>query len=185
MIFEFVESMPEPRKREVSMRFRLALKQLKEKRFLEKLEELQNLRISDEEYKAIVNEYFLQQIPCPFLVNESCGISEVRPSMCREYMVTSPAENCKRPHDRRIMRLPISLRLSEALSRTWASLNDARVKVIPLILALKWTKENEGTRFAGADSVRLLSNLLRHISEIANERERIATERSKGKKSAS
>lgn len=185
MIFEFVESMPEPRKSEVSNRFAAAVERLKEQRLLEKLEGLQNLLISDEEYKAIVKECFLQQIPCPFLVNECCSIYEVRPSMCREYAVISPAENCKRPHDRRVIRLPISIRLSEALSRTWASLTDDQVKVVPLILALKWTKENEGTRFAGADSVRLLSNLLRHISEIATERELKATKRSKDKTPAS
>ena len=184
MIFEFVESMPEPRKSEVAMRFALAEKRLHENRLFEKLEELQNLLTSDDDYKTIVQEYFQEQIPCPFLRDETCSIYEVRPSMCREYVVTSPAENCKQPLDRKISRLPISLRLSEALARTWASLHDEHIKLIPLILALKWTENNENTRFAADDSVRLLKNLLHHISEIANERERKTTDRSKGKNPA-
>ncbi len=171
MIFEFVESMPEPQKSEVRIRFSVALRRLKERGLLEKLDRLQNPLMSDEEYDAIIREYFLAQVPCPFLANECCGIHEVRPSMCREYLVNSPAENCKNPSSGRVTRLPISLRLSEALARTWASVSKGYVQVVPLILALEWTKENESARSTGADSVQLLTTLLGHISDIASKRE--------------
>ena len=38
--------------------------------------------------------YFAQGIPCPFLEDESCSIHPERPLVCREYLVTSPAELC-------------------------------------------------------------------------------------------
>ena len=41
--------------------------------------------------------YFAQGIPCPFLEDESCSIHPERPLVCREYLVTSPAELCAGP----------------------------------------------------------------------------------------
>src|SRR5260370_26127230 len=38
--------------------------------------------------------YFAARIPCPFLEDESCSIHPERPLVCREYLVTSPAELC-------------------------------------------------------------------------------------------
>jgi Fe-S-cluster containining protein len=38
--------------------------------------------------------YFALGIPCPFLEDESCSIHPDRPLVCREYLVTSPAELC-------------------------------------------------------------------------------------------
>ncbi len=170
MIFEFVASMPESQKSEVLTRFSVSIRHLKERGLLEELDRLQNPSMSDDDYDAITREYFLAQVPCPFLTDECCGIHEVRPSMCREYLVNSRAENCKDPGSGRVTRLPISLRLSEALARTWASVTKEHVQVVPLILALEWTKENESARTTGADSVQLLTTLLGHISDIAGKR---------------
>ena len=36
-------------------------------------------------------------MPAPFLEEESCSIHPDRPMACREYLVTSPAENCRAP----------------------------------------------------------------------------------------
>jgi Fe-S-cluster containining protein len=36
-------------------------------------------------------------MPCPFLEDESCSIHPDRPLVCREYLVTSPAELCAGP----------------------------------------------------------------------------------------
>lgn len=170
MIFELVESMPEPQKNEVKHRFSMALQSLKKTGLLKKLENLQNPLIEDNEQNETTKEYFAQQIPCPFLINQCCTIHQVRPSICREYVVTSSAENCKNPYDGGIIKLPISIRLSESLTLTWASLTKKQFKLIPLIFALEWTKENERNRFIGADSSYLLTTLLNHISNIANKR---------------
>jgi len=171
MIFEFVESMPEPQKSEIRDRFAVAIRQLQDSGLFEKLEELQNPDVSDKDIDLITRKYFLAQVHCPFLFDECCTIHEVRPSMCREYLVYSKAEKCKNPDGGRVKRLPLSIRLSEALARTWASLSKDHVKIVPLILALKWSKENESARFIGADSIQLLTTLLGHISDIAGKRE--------------
>lgn len=42
-------------------------------------------------------DYFALGVPCPFLEDESCSIHPERPLVCREYLVTSPAEHCARP----------------------------------------------------------------------------------------
>lgn len=173
MIFEFVETMPEPQKSEVQKGFDLALGRLGESRFLDKLKRLQDPFMNDEDYEAIAAEYFYRQIPCPFLVDESCGIYEVRPSMCREYLVSSPAENCKRPAESRISRLPVSVRLSEALARTWASMSKERIQVVPLVLALEWTKAHERIRRVRVDSAWMLTSLLGHISDIVAARKKM------------
>ena len=41
--------------------------------------------------------YFALGLPCPFLEDESCSIHSDRPLVCREYLVTSPAERCAGP----------------------------------------------------------------------------------------
>lgn len=38
--------------------------------------------------------YFRLGIPCPFLEKERCSVYPVRPLACREFLVTSPAEEC-------------------------------------------------------------------------------------------
>lgn len=175
MVFEFVESMPEPRKNEVKKGFSVALKRLKERGRLERIERLRDPLSTHEDYDAVARDYFLEQIPCPFLVGECCTIHDVRPSMCREYLVISPAENCRYPLGRQVRRLPVSVRLSEALARTWASLSDMPAIVVPLISALEWTKKNAHTRSLRGNPIRLLTTLLGHISDIAAERQREVT----------
>ena len=41
--------------------------------------------------------YFAIGLACPFLEDESCSIHSDRPLVCREYLVTSPAELCAGP----------------------------------------------------------------------------------------
>lgn len=168
MIFEFVSTMPELMKNQVTEAFTAAISHLRKTKLLKKLESLQDPSLSKQAYNAIAKEYFKARIDCPFLVNDCCSIHEVRPSMCREYLVTSPADNCKYPEAGGISRLPVSIRLSEALARVWATISGEHVQVVPLVLALKWTAENEQVRSAAGDSLQLLDSLLGHLSEIVN-----------------
>ena len=91
MVAELVVSMPTDVRTCIQQRFASAVKQLERSEFLEKLTRLQDSSsLSDEEMEALTKEYFLQQIPCPFLEKECCSIYESRPSRCREYLVISP-----------------------------------------------------------------------------------------------
>jgi Fe-S-cluster containining protein len=44
--------------------------------------------------RELSTAYFSLGVPCPFLEDESCSIHPERPLVCREYLVTSPAELC-------------------------------------------------------------------------------------------
>lgn len=96
---------------------------------------------SPDEATLAARRYFLASRPCPFLVDESCSIHATRPSICREYLVTSPAERCAdlfqigKPA---VERISVGVRLSEGLSRLAAKLLDRPMEVVPLVQALDW-----------------------------------------------
>lgn len=102
-IAELVEAMPDPRRTEIKKKFADAVAHFKSIDWFDRLNEhfAAAKPATDEEgfKKAIdvVLEYFREGIPCPFLENESCSIHLSRPIACREYLVTSPAENCSKP----------------------------------------------------------------------------------------
>jgi Fe-S-cluster containining protein len=60
-------------------------------------------------------DYLTAGVACPFLEDESCSIHPVRPTICREYLVTTPAENCRKPSAEDIRRVPIPGSVSSAL----------------------------------------------------------------------
>src|SRR3954470_14939527 len=45
-------------------------------------------------------DYFSLRLPCPFLSEEACSIHAHRPLVCREHLVSSPAEFCGNPFGR-------------------------------------------------------------------------------------
>ncbi len=170
-ICELVESMAEPKKGEIKKRFSIIIDHLRKAGLLDNLEDP-----ADPLLYGAEKEYFLQQIPCPFLENESCGIYEVRPSRCREYLVFTPPENCADP-TKTIGRLPVSIRLNEALTWLWAALTKKRPMLIPLTLSLKWTEENKTTQLIGADPKHMIKVLCRDIENIAANIEREALQK--------
>lgn len=63
--------------------------------------ETQDSGYSKEQHQAFKLEckrYGMQNIPCPFLHNDTCSIYEVRPYMCAGFVVTTPAEWCNPLH---------------------------------------------------------------------------------------
>lgn len=83
-------------------------------------------------------EYFRAGVACPFLEDESCSIYEHRPLSCREYLVSSPAENCKQPSAETIAMVPVPVKLSEILYCFGDGLGNDRTRWVPLVLALEW-----------------------------------------------
>lgn len=142
MIFEFVQTMPGPRKTVITRRFSAALQQLEENGLMAGLSKLQDPKLDQEEDRAISRAYFQQQTACPFLQDESCSIYAVRPTICREYLVASPAENCRSPYEQQIVKLPVSIRLSHALNQIWAGYTGRQSTLVPMMLATKWSETN-------------------------------------------
>jgi Fe-S-cluster containining protein len=132
-----VEAMPEPRRTQVRARFAEARHRLAETGLLEKLSRREQWQEGDG--RSVGEAYFQQGIPCPFLEEESCSIHADRPIVCREYLVTSPAENCAKPRADTIQRVGLPMRLWPALALYDAVGPEERfIRWVPLVLATEW-----------------------------------------------
>lgn len=118
---ELVEAMPEPRRSVIKKRFEDALEHITATRWFDDMVELREMArtespaFSQANYTETVTKYMEQDVACPFLEDESCSIHADRPLVCREYLVTSPAENCKYPTAETIRKVPIILKPSKAM----------------------------------------------------------------------
>jgi Fe-S-cluster containining protein len=136
-IHELVEQMPEPRRSEVRGRFADACRRLAEAGVLRKL--LGRDHWTDEEASPLGIEYFRAGVPCPFLEEESCSIYPDRPLACRQYLVTSLAENCARPTPETVKCVPMPLKVWSAVARCDELAPGVRtIRWVPLVLALEW-----------------------------------------------
>src|SRR5690349_9003468 len=94
--------------------------------------------------------YFALGVACPFLEEESCSIHPDRPLVCREYLVTSPAELCAGPQQESVTPVPVP-KLSLAARR----LQDESEGWFPLALLMAWsrTPRTPATRRPGTEWV--------------------------------
>lgn len=84
--------------------------------------------------------YFALGVPCPFLEEESCSIHRDRPLVCREYLVTSPAELCAAgPAQDGVTPVPVP-KLSLAARR----LQDEADDWFPLAMLMAWSRTRPG-----------------------------------------
>lgn len=146
-IAELVESMEEPRRTRIKKRFADACEHFRQINWFERMENCEELKKTEEkefvmkELESAVLEYFYQGIPCPFLENESCSIHENRPLSCREFLVTSPAENCDHPTAETIKKVKLLTKLSQYLLSISSSENSMKMGFVPLISALEFAAE--------------------------------------------
>ncbi len=138
-IAELVESMPEPQRTEIKKRFEDAWHHFTEIGWFDRLDAAATA--SHEERQKLTAEYYHENVPCPFLENESCSIHENRPLVCREYLVTSPAEYCFALRGEKIKMVSLLAKPSETVRQLTNSKNLNRiVNFVPLVLALEWAK---------------------------------------------
>jgi Fe-S-cluster containining protein len=114
--------------------------------------------------KELAFEYFSSGVPCPFLVDEACSIHPVRPSICREYLVTSPPEYCARPGSGPVERIPVGVRLSEALANLTGKLLGKPAEVVPLVFALEWAEANRADGERTWEARSLIEGLVGELS---------------------
>ena len=157
MIADVVASFPAERKAMTLQRFAEARERLHAGRFGDRS---LDSGAADEDVLALGLDYFRLGIPCPFLVDESCSIHPSRPSACREYLVTSPAEHCGDPGANPIRPVPTAGSLTGALSKLSALALDGEPRVIPMTLALEWAMENREAGRRRYDAAQLLAALV-------------------------
>jgi Fe-S-cluster containining protein len=151
-IAELVGTMPPERQARVRQRFHDALAALgaplmDRMRDTTKLSDL-SLR------RELGQEYFSRGVPCPFLEDESCSIYDHRPASCREYLVTSPAVNCKAPSAETIRPVLIPLKLSTILYCFGDGAGNEGTRWVPLVGALEWAAARDAAadrRFPGPE----------------------------------
>lgn len=159
---EVVDALSEPRRTHVLERFAAALRRLDEAGLMPSLRRPETW--TEEEFDPVSTAYFELGIPCPFLEHESCSIYPDRPLVCREFLVTSPAENCKHPTKEGIRRVRMPLVLSSAIAqfRKFASAPEI-AQVMPLVLALEWAASDTTTP-ESHPGPELLASLVEHIT---------------------
>jgi len=156
-IHDLVESLPEPNRAHVRARFSEARRRLDEAGLLDELLERETWDM--DRHGAIVNRYFRQGIACPFLEEELCSIYADRPITCREYLVTSPAENCASVERNGIARIPMPVFVWTALAHFDELGPDAKfIRWVPLVIAPEWADSHpdESTPRPGPEWIREL-----------------------------
>ena len=97
---------------------------------------------SPADYDRVVTGYLHENFACPFLEDESCSIHPDRPLVCREYLVTSPAENCSAPTAESIEKVPVFMRPSKAILTVGRTTNMDGISSLMMIEALDFVDKN-------------------------------------------
>lgn len=160
-IAEVVEAMPESERTAVRERFEDAFRHFASIGWFERLNECASMSVADRE--RVFLDYFAENIPCPFLVDDSCSIHADRPLACREYLVTSPAENCREPSAKSIRRIEVPVKPSEPARRLGHTRPIAGVDFVPLVVALRWAERNEDA-FAEKTGEQWMAEFFGHLT---------------------
>lgn len=130
--------------------------------------ELRPGETADDRWSRLSLRYFALGLACPFLENESCSIYENRPTICREFLVTSPVEACSDPELEFVRGIDNVFILSHCLARLAGILMDGEPNIIPLTHALEWAEKNlewDSKRFDASMLYATLFDILRDFVE--------------------
>lgn len=108
-LLRLVESLPPPRQTEIRARFVDRVNRLREAGLADTFLD-RKPGVSQDMARDIATRYFRLGLACPFLDDDSCSIYADRPFVCRQYLVTSPAANCRDPFTYKVqpVRMPIA-----------------------------------------------------------------------------
>jgi Fe-S-cluster containining protein len=142
-IAKLLEDMPEPRQREIKKKFADACEHLEKIDWFNRMENIfiESKPSKKEEIRKLALEYLAEKIACPFLENESCLIHQDRPLSCREFLVTSPAENCQNPTAENIKHVDLKFKVSDIVRELWKSENLPNTSFVTMIYALEWAEK--------------------------------------------
>ena len=135
----WIRGLPPDQQEMLEARFVQALEKLHEKGLLQLLASL-NWDGKSEATQELAMDYLRGGVACPFLENESCGIHPIRPLICREYVVVSPAEHCAAPWAHQVVGVTVPVQLSKALRRLAQQVVGQQDGWIPLVLLFQWMK---------------------------------------------
>lgn len=125
-LLQIVEAMPAERRAKLEARFAAAEEAIDRAGLKER---------GGRTDRELSTAYFALRIACPFLEDESCSIHAERPLVCREYLVTSPAELCAGPQQEGVTPVPVP-KLSLAARKLQGDDDDW----FPLALLMSWAR---------------------------------------------
>lgn len=135
-----VDSLPPARRSVIRRRFAATITNLNESGLAADLRDRAYWEKSD--FRDVGLRYLAQDISCPFLEAGLCSIYADRPIACREFMVTTPADNCRHPTPQTVKTVDIPAGPTwHAVARLEQLEQDAPLQWVPLILALEYTGE--------------------------------------------
>lgn len=170
---ELVGAMPVERQSVIRERFAAGIRKLEEARLLDASEPpgARYLRLRNEgpALDDLGHRYVRLGIACPFLDDESCGIYEHRPAVCRQYHVTSPAENCQRAYEPTgsITRLEAAFHISHLLGILAERAAGIEQSTMLLIQSLEWSASQGESLDRTADGPTLFGQMMNEIGRFA------------------
>lgn len=162
-----VDEMPDERQSKIRKRFADGLEKLRSSGFFERLVTAAE---SDRElYSKMLQEYFTYSVACPFLESESCSIHPDRPVACREYLVTSPAENCNSAEGEGIENIHYLFKVKDTVITVARNKRSPSLPYIPMIQVLEWTENrtDASPERSGPEWMRLFLGEMLEISRSA------------------
>lgn len=173
---DLVASMPPERQGIIRERFRASIRRLEEAGILDANEPVGSRYPVARDQGSIHttltdlgHRYFQLKIACPFLENESCGIYEVRPAVCREYHVTSPADNCARLYEASVDRLEPMFHVSDILGQLAERTTGLAQSTLMLVQSLEWAEANGNVFNEPLDGKSLFEMLMHEVGKLADE----------------
>jgi len=155
------ESMPEERRAEIRARFEDRVARLEQAGLAEFFRETDSLSTAPG-MREQMPRYLELGLACPFLEGDVCGIYESRPFACREFLVTTPKEECATPLSGSVRTVPKIFFMGLAAVEAGASLG-ARGRMVPLILALEYAEEHRAELEREYPSGQVLAESIRQV----------------------
>lgn len=166
LLRDLVLSMPQARRSEILQRFEAIQLRLQTANLDV---ELHAGETHHDRWMRVGLKYFSLGMPCPFLEDESCSIHPHRPTVCREFLVTSPAQECQDPGSGKTQTIDLAFSLTHCLARLTAILMEEEPQLIPMPLALEWAEEHAEWNHKRYDAALLYSGLFDVVKALAAE----------------
>lgn len=122
----------------------------------------------DQRWMRFGSRYFSLGMACPFLEDESCSIHSVRPTVCRDFLVTSPPEECADITSEKMICIDNVFSLPHCLARLTGILMDEEPQLIPMPLALEWAEGHPEWDQKRFDAATLYSTLFDIVKSLAD-----------------
>lgn len=159
-----VEALPEPRRTVVRASFAAAVQRLRAADLYDIFMQ-RNPEMTRDAAIAIARRYVALGLVCPFLLDQECSIYTDRPFVCRQYLVTSPAELCVAPLDNPIRTIRMPAAFATAMLHAGEKLSGRSQYSVPLVLALDSAAANRSTMERTYDAKSALDKVIRGLKE--------------------